>query len=83
MDNLLLKNTATQKVAHKRFEVARIHGEIIPSLDNQLIFDELQEPRALKLEDGRLKDMKIVHKEQFERKSLFLMSKEYRLIELQ
>jgi hypothetical protein len=43
--------------------VARIHGEIIPSLDNQLIFDELQEPRALKLEDGRLKDMKIVHKE--------------------
>jgi hypothetical protein len=50
-------------VAHKRFEVARIHGEIIPSLDNQLIFDELQEPKSLKLEGKSLKDMKVVHKE--------------------
>ena len=36
-----------QKVAHKRFEVARIIGEIKPYVDKQLIFDELQMPRDI------------------------------------
>jgi hypothetical protein len=34
LDNVLLKNLAYQKVAYKRFEVARVHGEIVPALDN-------------------------------------------------
>ena len=37
-----------QKVAHKRFEVARIIGEIKPQVERQLIFDELEMPRDIK-----------------------------------
>lgn len=71
LDNTLLRSIAYQRVFSKRFEVARLHGEITPSLDNQLIFDELHEGKET-VKGGQ----------QFDRKSLFLVSKEYKLIEL-
>lgn len=96
IENQLLKSLALQKVAHKRFEVARIVGEIRPQVDKQLIFDELEMPRDIKAinekaaaGDGQgtekaegLTEQQIRAKQRFERKSLFLMSKEYRLAEL-
>ena len=43
-----MRSLALQKVAHKRFEVARVIGEIKPQVDKQLIFDELELPRDIK-----------------------------------
>ena len=48
IENQLLRSLALQKVAHKRFEVARIIGEIKPQVERQLIFDELEMPRDIK-----------------------------------
>ena len=91
IENQLLKSLALQKVAHKRFEISRIRGEIHPQLENALIFDELEAPRTgLKgIEEGKTQAVsaqvqaQAAAKQKFERKSLFLMSKEYRLAELQ
>ena len=41
IERSLLKSLAMNKVAHKKYEVARITGQIRPQLDRQLIFDEL------------------------------------------
>mmetsp|Transcript_2597 Transcript_2597/g.3234 ORF Transcript_2597/g.3234 Transcript_2597/m.3234 type:complete len:147 (+) Transcript_2597:1716-2156(+) len=96
IENQLLKSLALQKVAHKRFEVARIIGQIKPQVDKQLIFDELEMPRDIKAINAKadskssdaaekseaLTEQQIRAKQRFQRKSLFLMSKEYRLAEL-
>ena len=41
IEHSLLKSLSMNKVAHRKYEVARIRGEIRPQLDRQLIFDEL------------------------------------------
>lgn len=92
IETALLKSLALQKVAHKRFEVSRIRGEIRPPFENNLVFDELVTPHTdlpqiesapSKIISNTQTQTQIAARQRFERKSLFLMSKEYKLAELQ